>query len=66
MIVIGVPDVQLALEVEAVAEYLCVCVSLRADMEMLIRELALWLNLKLFTFIVPVDCFLKIGFNYRK
>lgn len=42
------------------------CVSLRADMEMLIRELALWLNLKLFAFIVPVDCFLKIGFNYRK
>lgn len=42
------------------------CVSLRADMEMLIRELALWLNLKLFTFIVPVDCFLKMGFEYRK
>lgn len=27
MIVIGVPDVQLALEVEAVAEYLCVCLT---------------------------------------
>lgn len=66
MIVIGVPDVQLALGVEAVGEYLCVCVSLRADMEMLIRELALWFNLKIFAFIVPVDCFFKIDFNYRK
>lgn len=66
IVVIGVPDVQLALELEAVGEYLCVCVSVRADMEMLIRELALWFNLKIFAFIVPVDCFFKIAFNYRK
>lgn len=37
-----------------------------SDMEMLIRELALWINLKIFAFIVPVDCFFKIDFNYRK
>lgn len=64
MIVTGVPGVQLALGVEAVGE--SVCVSLRADMGMLIRELALRINLKTFAFILPVDCFFKIDFNYRK